>query len=407
MIDFFTSLWLWIVPFLLVLTVVVTLHELGHFTVARLFGVAIDRFSIGFGKTLFSRRDRKGVVWRVAALPLGGYVKFAGDDNAASVPDADDLADLRGRILAREGPKGLKRYFHFKPLWQRALVVIAGPAANFLTAIVIFAGFALAAGEVTVLLPRVGAVDPGSPAAQAGFKPGDLIQKANGATIGDFTDLSRFVMIRAGEPIRFQVDRAGQTVTIVATPQRKTITDPASGSAVTIGRLGLGPSISKTDLKTFRFTPLTALGEGVRQTDELVRMSLVYLRRIVTGRENGDQLSGPIGIAGASKSVTAAAAQGEAPLDVRLLRIGVAFLSLVAMISVAVGFANLLPIPVLDGGHLLFYAYEAVARRPLAAKVQEAGYRIGFAMLIGLVLFATWNDLQRYKVFQLIGGAFS
>jgi regulator of sigma E protease len=407
MLDALATVLMWVLPFLAVLTVVVTLHELGHFLVARMFGVAVDRFSIGFGKTLWARRDKRGVEWRIAALPLGGYVRFAGDDSAASVPDADDLAALRRQVLAREGPQALKRYFHFKPVWQRALVVLAGPMANFLTAVLIFAAFAMAAGQVTVVLPRVGGVEAGSPAAKAGFQVGDYVKRANGARIEDFSDLGRFVMIRAGEPIRFTVERGGQTLTLTATPGRTARRDPASGSQFGVGYLGLQSSTDPADRKTFRFTPVTALGEGVRQTDELVRMSLVYLRRTITGRENGDQLSGPIGIAGASKTVTEAAAGGKLTPIERSVRLSIAFLSLVAMISVAVGFANLLPIPVLDGGHLLFYAYEAVARRPLAAKVQEAGYRIGFAMLIGLVLFATWNDLQRYRVFQLIGGALS
>jgi regulator of sigma E protease len=264
----------------------------------------------------------------------------------------------------------------------------------------------LAFGTV-VISPRVGTVEPGSPAAKAGFLPGDVVQKANNWKIDDFRDLKRYVLLRAGEPIRFTVLRGGREVDLVATPARKAEKDPASGSSIQAGYLGLGQSVTRGDVKVIRYGPIGALKLGVHQTYEFVDSSLTYIRRMVTGREGGDQLSGPIGIAGASKAVTKdiiSDAGGPGQMAIGLLY-GLA--QITAMISIAIGFANLLPIPVLDGGHLLFYAYEAVARRPLTARVQEAGYRIGFALLIGLVVFATWNDLQRYRVFSFIGGLFS
>jgi regulator of sigma E protease len=407
MLHFAQNAFLWIAPFLVVLTLVVTIHELGHYWVARAFGVAVDKFSMGFGKAIVKWRSRSGVHWQIGWIPLGGYVKFAGDENAASVPDAEDLDRLRREVLAREGPEALRSYFHFKPVWQRALIVAAGPIANFVLAVVIFAAFALAAGEVTVTLPRVGEVEAGSPAAKAGFQPGDYIRKANGWRMADFQDLRRTVLLRAGEPIRFQVDRGAATVVIVATPERRGQQDPVSGAVISTGYLGIAPSQAPGDQKTFRFTPVGALEQGVRQTAEFIDTSLTYMRRIVTGRESGDQLSGPIGIAGASKTVASGAiAGGHGPAGVAF-NLLVGLLGMTALVSVAVGFANLLPIPVLDGGHLVFYAYEAVARRPLTARVQEAGYRVGFALLIGLVVFATWNDLQRFRVFHFIGGLFS
>jgi regulator of sigma E protease len=407
MLVFAQNAFLWIAPFLVVLTLVVTIHELGHYWVARACGVAIDKFSIGFGKAIFKWRSGSGTQWQIGWIPMGGYVKFAGDENAASVPDAEDLARLRAEVLDREGPVALKRYFHFKPVWQRALIVAAGPFANFALAVLIFAGIALSQGQITVPTTKIASVVAGSPAAQAGFKAGDVVLKANGWTLDDFGDLVQYTMARAGEPIRYTVDRGGQTLDLIATPKVQVLRDPDSGATMKTGYLGVARSENPADYKTFRYSLPGALREGVRQTVVFIDMSLTYLRRIVTGRESGDQLSGPIGIAGATKSVASSAithGQGAGGVATNLF---FGMVMMAALISVAVGFANLLPIPVLDGGHLLFYAYEAVARRPLTARVQEAGYRVGFALLIGLVVFATWNDLQRLRVFQFIGGLFS
>ncbi len=407
MLVFAQHAFLWIVPFLVVLTLVVTIHELGHYWVARAFGVAIDKFSIGFGKPLVKWRSRSGTQWQIGWLPLGGYVKFAGDDNAASVPDAEDLERLRREVLAQEGPVALKRYFHFKPIWQRALVVAAGPVANFLLAIAIFTAFALAMGKVTVLEPKVASVVPGSPAAVAGFLPGDYIRSANGWRMEHFEQVVRYIWPRAGEPITFGVERNGAWREIVATPGSQVLRDQSSGASMKAGLLGVEVSNEPSNRKTITFGPVNALKYGVRQTAEFIDMSLTYLRRMVTGRENGDQLSGPLGIAGATKSVASGVIDSSPSPGVLAVGLLVGLLNMTALISVAVGFANLLPIPVLDGGHLVFYAYEAVARRPLTARVQEAGYRVGFALLICLVVFATWNDLQRFRVFHFIGGLFS
>lgn len=397
---------IYILPFLAVLTLVITVHEFGHFIVARMCGVAVDRFSIGFGKALVSWKGRDGMQWRIGWLPLGGYVRFAGDESVASVPDAEDLAELRREVLARDGPVALRRYFHFKPLWQRALVVLAGPAANFVLAIAIFSAMALAFGD-QITAAKVGTVEPGSPAQKAGFAVGDVIRSADGHRIGDFADLSRFVMMRRAEPIHFVVMRAGKPVDILATPGRRVEGDDGPGQQMVIGYLGIRPSLAPADTRIVHYGPVGAVGRGVRQTWEIVGTTVTYLRRIAAGYESGDQLSGPLGIAQATGGVASEVAQSTHSLSVLVPRLAIAMAGMAALISVAVGFANLLPIPVLDGGHLLFYAYEAVARRPLAASVQAAGYRVGFALLIGLMLFVTWNDLQRFRVFHLIGGLFS
>lgn len=397
---------LYVLPFLAVLTLVVTVHELGHFLMAKAFGTAIDRFSIGFGKAIASWTDRSGVEWRIGWVPLGGYVRFRGDAEASSsVPDQDDLEDLRGQITRVEGPQAVSDYFHFKPLWQRALVVAAGPAANFLLAIVLFAFLFMSFGTTT-LKPRVGAVVAGSVAAKAGFVAGDLIAAVDGNKVEGFTDLLQYVQLRANQPIRFDIVRAGAPVSLVATPEMKLVTDPLMGSHRS-GVLGLESSRDRADLVHRRYGPVAAIGKGVHETATIINGTLTYVGRIFRGLESGDKLSGPLGIARMSGALTKASTDGAPTFGAMLLGGGGALLTMAASLSVALGFTNLLPVPVLDGGHLLFYAYEAAARRPVGARVQAAGYRVGLALLLGLMLFATWNDLQQLSLFKMIGGLFS
>jgi regulator of sigma E protease len=396
---------LWIVPTVLVLGLVVTVHELGHFLAAKCLGTAIDRFSIGFGRAIVSWHDRSGVEWRIGWLPLGGYVRFAGDENAASIPDAGELQVLRREIAEREGPKALSRYFHFKPIWQRAIIVVAGPAANFILAIVLFAGLFMAYGHETVR-SRVGEVVPGGVAEAAGMRPGDLILKANGEAVPDFDELQQFVSLRAGVPVTFLVERGGRTVLIRATP-RSQIVDNAIAGPQHSGTLGIRSSLAREDLVRVRYNLVQALAAGAERTWKITTTTVYFLGRMITGQVSTDSLRGPIGIAGVAKNVALLGAAGATSFGAMLLGVGVNLLQVAAMISVSLGFMNLLPLPVLDGGHLLFYAYEAVARRPLAAKVQAAGYRVGLALVLGLMLFATWNDLQRQHVLHFLGGLFS
>jgi len=392
-----------VLPFLFVLPLVVIVHELGHFLVAKAFGVKIDQFSLGFGKALMHWRDRSGVEWRVGWIPLGGYVRFAGDENASSsLPDKDSLDALREDIRRREGPGAERKYFHFKPIWQRALVTAAGPVANFLLAIALFAVLLSAIGE-SVTPARVTAVVAGTPAARAGFQPGDLIRSMDGRAVGAFEDLRGYVLLRSGEPIRFLVDRGGTPVTLTATPERRTVTDPL-GNEIRMGVLGVE---ARARPERRRYDPITALGKGAERTWGVLDTTLTYLGRVVTGRESAAHLSGPLGIGDAARQVAEYGGEGGRDFGERMLGAIVALLSLAAVISVGLGFMNLLPVPVLDGGHLAFYAYEAVAKRPVTERVQGVAYRVGLAMLLGLMLFATWNDLQRLRVFQAFGGLFS
>ena len=396
---------IYLVPFLLVLTVVVTIHELGHFLTGRLFGVKMDRFSIGFGPTLFARTDRRGVEWRVAALPLGGYVRFSGDLDATGVPDRKGLDELKARIRAEQGPGAERDYLYFKPVWQRALIVAAGPIANFILAIALFAVLFSAVG-VTLAPPRVGQVTENSPAAVAGFQRGDLITHVNGRAVEDGSDVIRVVALSSGDPVRFTVERQGQALSLTATPERRMEQDPIAGR-VSVGRVGLALVAAREEVRHVRYGPIEAVGQGVRQTGDVLSTTLTYLGRIFTGRENGDQLSGPIGIAKASGALTNAAVQANPDPVAMTKNLLLTLASFAAILSIGIGFLNLLPIPVLDGGHLVFYAYEAVTRQPLPAPIQEAGFRVGLAMLACFMLFATWNDLQKLNLFQFLGGLVS
>lgn len=405
MLGFVQGALTYIIPFLLVLTLVVTVHELGHFLAAKACGVAVDRFSIGFGRAIARWTDRAGVEWRIGWMPLGGYVRFAGDANAASVPDGDDLEALRRDIEAREGAEAVGRYYHFKPIWQRAVIAAAGPFANFGLAIALFALLLMTVGE-TVLPARVDSVVPDSPAAHAGFRVGDVVQKAGGRDVDSFFELQQVVAIRAGAPTEFEVDRGGRTVTLTATPVRQVVKDRLGGEQ-RLGVLGLQSIERAGDRTVRRYGPIGAVVGGVKRTWHVLDTTVYYLGRLISGRENADQLGGPLRIAQASGQVAQVGAEGARDFGDVLLGSGVALLGLAAVLSVGIGFMNLLPVPVLDGGHLLFYAYEAIARRPLDARVQAAGYRVGLALLVGLMLFATWNDLQQLRVFKILGDLLS
>lgn len=394
----------WILPFLFVLTLIVTVHEFGHFLAARACGVAVDQFSIGFGRALVRWRDRSGVEWRIGWAPLGGYVRYAGDDNAASVPDTDDLDELRRQILSREGPGALGRYYQFKPVWQRAIIAAAGPAANFILSIALFSALLGVLGE-PVLPARAVEVLPGSPAQAAGFKPGDMIIKAAGRTIHSFGEVRQVVIMRAGVPVHFIVERQGALVELTATPLA-TPMDDGFGGKMAIGQIGLKPP-PFSELTIRRFDLFGAVGAGAEQTWDVLDSNLYYIGRMLRGQVSADQLGGPLGIMQISHSAAKSGAEGAHNLAQQLAGSVISLVSLVAALSVMIGFANLLPVPILDGGHLLFYAYEAVARRPVAAAVQAVGLRVGLALMLGLLLFTTANDLNRSGLFHFLGGLFS
>jgi regulator of sigma E protease len=362
----------YVIPFLFVLTIVVFFHELGHFLVARWCGIKVMVFSIGFGPELLGFNDRYGTRWKLAAIPLGGYVKFFGDENAASVPDADSIEKMQPQERAVS-------FFH-QPVRARAAVVVAGPLANFILAIVIFAGvFALYGKQIATA--RVDAIQTGSAAAEAGFQAGDLVVSIDGRAIDSFSDMQRVVSVNAGKSLDIKVDRGGTTVALTAVPALKEIKDNF-GNVHRIGVLGISRSMAPEDVKTQSVDPLSALWMGVEETWFVIDRTVTYIGGVVTGREAADQLGGPIRIAQVSGQVATAGI--------------VALIHLAAVLSVSIGLLNLFPVPLLDGGHLMFYAIEAVRGRPLSEKAQELGFRIGFAIVVMLMVFATFNDILHF-----------
>jgi regulator of sigma E protease len=359
----------YVIPFLFVLSLVVFFHELGHFLVARWCGVRILVFSIGFGPELIGFNDRHGTRWKISAIPLGGFVKFFGDENAASVPDHESLAGMN------EAER--KHSFMFQPVAKRAAIVVAGPLANFLLAVVIFAGVFMLYGKQT-MSARVDTVQPDSAAAAAGFQPGDLVTAINGATIESFADMQRVVSESAGETLSITVERNGVQRVLKAAPALKDVKD-TFGNVRHIGILGISRSMAAADLKFEPVPPPRAVWMGVQETWFVVDRTLSYLAGVIVGREAADQLGGPIRIAQMSGQVAT---------------IGfVALIHLAAVLSVSIGLLNLFPIPLLDGGHLLFYSIEALRGRPLSERAQEVGFRIGLAIVLMLMIFATFNDI--------------
>ena len=372
--DFFGGIVHYLVPFLLMITPIVFFHELGHFLAGRACGVRIDTFSIGFGPAIVSWRDRHGTQWKIASIPLGGYVKFFGDDNAASTPDRQKLADL--------SPAERRVAFPLKPLWQRAIIVAAGPVANFVLAIVIMAGFLMAFGAY-VASPLIGGVVPGSAAAQAGLRAGDVVLSVDGTAIQTFDEIRSFVMDQPGEPMTVRVRRAEKVISVSVTPRLTWENLP--GGRQKVGVLGITGPTSVKDWKHLTYGPLTAIGEACNETWSIVSTTFEHLWRMLTGGNKANELSGVIGIAKLSGDVAA-----------------ISYLSLfrlAALISISIGLVNLFPIPILDGGHLLYYGFEAVLGRPLGAKAQDLGFRLGLAVMVCLMLLAAWNDLVRLNLF--------
>jgi regulator of sigma E protease len=364
-----------IFAFMLVLGPLVFLHELGHYLAGRWFGVKAEEFSIGFGREVAGFTDRRGTRWKFGWLPLGGYVRFAGDMNPASQPSPEWLS-----LPAQERA----RTFQAKPLWQRAIIVAAGPIMNFLIAIAILGGFAYVNGQ-PVTPPVIGSVLENGVAAKAGLQVGDRITAIDGRRINDFFDIAEFTMIRAGETVSIEYQRGGQTQRISATIGSQTLKD-RFGNVTHRGVLGIGRS--DTVLKPVALWE--APGVGLSETVRTMRNMIEGLQRIILGRIPVTELGGPIKIAKIS---------GE------FLAMGpVEFVYLIALISINLGFINLLPVPVLDGGHLLFYAVEAVRRRPVEPRVMEWAYRGGLVAILALMLFVTFNDLGAFGVWRSLAG---
>ena len=348
-----------LIAFTIVLGVLVFVHELGHYLAARWRGVHVDAFAIGFGRPLLRWTDRRGTEWRIGWIPLGGYVKLHGQETPEEVPPEQRAAWRPGET------------FHEKPVGSRAIVVAAGPVANFLLAVLLFAGLFATVGQPTGGT-AINAVVEGSAAARAGLRPGDEILALDGERVLRFEQVQRHIQPRAGQPVELRLLRDGEELRTTVVPDAR---PGAAEGAAPVGMLGVQGGATRFE----RLDPLSAVAAGASHTAAITWMTLEGLGEMITGQRSAKELGGPIRIAEISGE---AASLGIVPL-----------VNLMALLSVSLGLLNLFPIPILDGGHLVFYAAEAVRGRPLPPKAQEYGFRAGFALLVTLFLFASWNDV--------------
>jgi regulator of sigma E protease len=375
MMQFVSGFGIYVVPFLVILTVLVFVHEFGHFIVARRNGVKVEVFSVGFGPELFGRTDRHGTRWRLSLLPLGGYVRMMGDGDIASVTQVPvPLENRQGSLFA-------------KTVGQRAAISFAGPAANFLFAILVLAVLFATAGR-PFTPPTADQVTEDGAAAAAGIKSGDRFLTVNGQPVARFEELQRIVQESAGKELSVEVRREEQVLALNVTPKASETTD-RFGNTRTVGLLG----VRSLQMETRRDNPLTAVWNAGAETVNLTVGTLKALGQIITGSRGSEELGGPLRIAQMSGQV----AQGGL----------IATLWFMAVLSINLGLINLFPVPVLDGGQLVFYAAEAVRGRPLGEKAQEAAAMVGLAMVLALMVFATWNDLVHLKVVDFIGRLFT
>ena len=361
----------YIIPFLFVLTIVVFFHELGHFLVARWAGVKVLTFSLGFGPELVGFNDRHGTRWKISAVPLGGYVKFFGDEGEASTPSSETLAGMTEEERAGS--------FHHKKVGARAAIVVAGPVANFLLAIVIFTCLFTFFGKPSTTA-RVDKVEAGSAAEKAGFQAGDVVVGIDGKTIGSFSDMQRVVVGRAGDQLTFSIKRGDATLQLRGAPEMREVKD-AFGNTHKQGVMGITRATTAGEATTEKVDPATALWLGVKETWFVIDQTLSYIGNVFTGRASADQIGGPIRIAQISGQV---ATLGLTPL-----------LHLAAVLSISIGLLNLFPVPLLDGGHLLFYGAEVLRGRPLSDRSQEYGFRVGLVLVLMLMVFAFYNDFNQ------------
>jgi regulator of sigma E protease len=368
MIDFAFWLLSYVVPFLAVLTVIVFVHEMGHYWVARWNGIAIQTFSVGFGREIFGWNDRHGTRWRLSAIPLGGYVRFVGDMNEASVPDPEAVAAV--------DPDLAPRLFVNKSVWQRIAVVAAGPVANVILTFVILYALLLGYGRYSIP-PVIGEVLPGSVAEAAGFQNGDRITAVDGYVVRGFEDFQRYVATSPERPVVVELERDGTEEVLTLVPEAVETQD-RFGNNQRIGRIGVSRDVTETDMTLYRPGPVEAVGMTIEEIRFIVQRTAEFLGDFFVGRGDVEQLGGPVKVAKVSGEV--------ATLGI------VALINLMALLSLNIGIFNLLPVPMLDGGHLLYYLIEAVRGRPLSLRVQEMGFRFGFALVMALMVFTLFND---------------
>lgn len=368
MFDFAYWLLSYVVPFLAVLTVIVFVHEMGHYLVARWNGIAIQKFSVGFGPELLGFNDRHGTRWSLSAIPLGGYVRFVGDMDAASTPDLEAIENA--------DPELARRLFVNKNVWQRISVVIAGPVANVLLTFLILYALLLGYGRYSIP-PVIGEVIAGSVAQSAGLESGDTILSVDGYQVRGFEDFQRFIATSPARSVSVTLERSGAPQTITLVPEAVETKD-RFGNNQRIGRIGVSRDVEQTDVVLYRPGPVEAVGMTFEEIRFIVQRTGAFLGDFFVGRGDVEQLGGPVKVAKVSGEM--------ATLGI------IALINLTALLSLNIGIFNLLPVPMLDGGHLMYYLIEAVRGRPLSMKVQEIGFRFGFALVLALMVFTLFND---------------
>lgn len=374
MMDVLQLVWGYVIPFLILLTVLVFVHEWGHFIVARWCGVKVEAFSIGFGPQLFGYTASSGTRWKVCAIPLGGYVKMYGESQPSSEQRRDAKVKLNNEQLAQS--------FYAKSVGQRAAIVFAGPFANYLFYIVLIAALFATLGE-GFTPTDVGKVTPGSAAERAGIKAGDIIRKIDGKEIERFNDIRQEVVLAPGIPLNITIERGGKMInlTVVPTPVEES---DRFGNTQLVGRLGISRTTKDRVIK--HYDPFTAVWRAFVKSKDDVTMVFTTVGQIISGRRAVKELGGPVRMA----KIT-----GD------YWQFGVTtVITIAAFLSLNLGLINLFPIPVLDGGHLLFYAFEAIRGKPLGERAQEYGFKIGIALVLALMVFVTWNDLVQLRVFD-------
>ncbi len=396
------SMLFWPISGLVLISIVITVHELGHYWVGRMFGAAAESFSIGFGKSIVERTDSRGTRWRLNWMPLGGFVKFVGELQAPTDTREDIQTEAEPPRAPRKGkPKPLhpvgRPYTDLNP-WQRLAVSLGGPAANFLFAIAVFAALAMTLGVPQAREVSIGGVVPGSPAAAAGFKAGDIVLQAGGRTIETRDDVTRATILSAGEPVAYQVRRGKEVLTLTATPREEVVRNENLQVSEKVGRVGL--ELEQRDISIRQLNPIEGVAYGVKATGDAIGATVNVLRRLVTGKDGLDKLSGPVGIFNLADKVTDLHLRQENVSFVqKIIDLLISGIQLAALLSIGVGFFNLLPIPVLDGGAALMCIAEGVTGREIPEKVQRIGLTIGLACLASFALLITGQDL--IKLFGL------
>lgn len=402
------SLLFWPISGLVLISIVITVHELGHYWVGRMFGAAAESFSIGFGRSILERTDSRGTRWRLNWMPLGGFVKFVGElqaptdtrDDLETEPEAP-RADKKIRGKAKPTHPVGRPYTDLNP-WQRLAVSLGGPAANFLFAIAVFAVLAMTLGVSQAKEVSIAGVTAGSPAEAAGFKPGDIVIEAGGRTIEMRDDVTRATVLSAGEPVTYRVRRGEEIVTLTATPKEEVVRNENLQVSEKVGRVGL--VLEQRDVSIRQLNPVEGVAYGVKATGDAIGATVNVLRRLVTGKDGLDKLSGPVGIFNLADKVTDLHLRQENVSFVqKIVDLLISGIQLAALLSIGVGFFNLLPIPVLDGGAALMCITEGVTGREIPEKVQRIGLTIGLACLASFALLITGQDL--IKLFGLSLGS--